>query len=69
MKRSIPLALLLSAALLANAAAAAETWPVDPNHSSAQFIARHFNIAPVVGPGSEIPVEVSGTLDPREASR
>lgn len=76
MKRFLPLTLLLMMALVASAAAAAETWPVDPSHSSAQFTARHFNIVPVVGtipikearvklnPGSEIPVEVSGTLDP-----
>lgn len=76
MKRLVPLTLLLSAALFANALAAVETWSVDPNHSTAQFTARHFNIVPVVGTipikearvklnsGSEIPVEVSGTLDP-----
>jgi len=31
------------------AAAAPETWSVDPVHSTAQFTARHFGIVPVIG--------------------
>ena len=54
---------------------AAETWPVDPAHSTAQFTAKHFGIVPVIGTipivkatvqmngGSEIPVSVSAELD------
>jgi polyisoprenoid-binding protein YceI len=63
-------------ALLGFAAAeAAETWTIDPVHSTAQFTARHFGIVPVVGTipivkasveinaGSQIPVAVSAQLD------
>lgn len=76
MKRFTTFTLLLSAAMFAAAAAATETWSVDPNHSTAQFTARHFGIVPVVGtipvksavvklpPGSQIPIEVSAELDP-----
>lgn len=57
------------------AAAAPETWQVDPVHSTAQFTARHFGIVPVVGtipiagasvqlnPPSQIPVAVTAQLD------
>ena len=57
-------------------AAAAQTWTVDPVHSTAQFTAKHFGIVPVVGTipilaasvtmdaGSQIPVAVSAQLDP-----
>ncbi len=76
MKRFITSTLLLSAAMFATAFAATETWSVDPNHSTAQFTARHFGIVPVVGTiplksavvklpsGSQIPIEVSAELDP-----
>jgi polyisoprenoid-binding protein YceI len=76
MKRYMPLSLLLSAAMVATAFAATETWTVDPNHTTAQFTARHFGIVPVVGTipvksavvklatGSQIPIEVSAELDP-----
>ncbi len=55
---------------------AAQTWTVDPIHSTAQFTAKHFGIVPVVGTipivvasvtisgGSQIPVAVSAQLDP-----
>ncbi len=55
--------------------AQAETWTVDPVHSTAQFTARHFGIVPVIGTvpiekatvalnaGSQIPVAVSAVLD------
>lgn len=57
-------------------AVAAQTWTVDPVHSTAQFTAKHFGIVPVVGTipivaasvtidsGSQIPVAVSAQLDP-----
>lgn len=57
------------------AAAAPETWQVDPVHSSAQFTARHFGIVPVIGtipivtasvqlnPPSQIPLAVTAQLD------
>lgn len=60
------------------AAAASQTWSVDPVHSTAQFTARHFGIVPVVGTipiknaavklsdGSQIPVAVSAVLDPAQ---
>jgi polyisoprenoid-binding protein YceI len=76
MKRTASLSLALSLALAATAMAATETWTVDPNHTTAQFTARHFGIVPVVGtipvkkavvklpPGSQIPIEVSAELDP-----
>ncbi|HLY03028.1 MAG TPA: YceI family protein [Candidatus Cybelea sp.] len=71
------LALSLLAVLVAAPAlgAAAETWTVDPVHSTAQFTARHFGIVPVIGTipiekasvsldaGSQIPVAVSAELD------
>jgi polyisoprenoid-binding protein YceI len=56
--------------------AAVQTWPIDPEHSFAQFTAKHFGIVPVVGsipitkgsvqidPGSEIPAAVSAELTP-----
>jgi polyisoprenoid-binding protein YceI len=70
--------LLLASTLFAPAAslaAASETWTVDPNHSTAQFTARHFGIVPVIGTipivrasveldsGSQIPLSVSAELD------
>jgi len=57
------------------AAAALETWTVDPVHSTAQFTARHFGIVPVIGTipiisasvqlaaGSQIPVAATAELD------
>ena len=56
-------------------AIAAETWTVDPVHSTAQFTAKHFGIVPVIGTipivqasvqmnaGSQIPVSASAVLD------
>lgn len=76
MTRFITSSLLLSAAMFATAFAATETWSVDPNHTTAQFTARHFGIVPVVGTipvksavvklaaGSQVPIEVSAELDP-----
>ncbi len=76
MKRFSTSTLLFSAAMFATAFAATETWNVDPNHTTAQFTARHFGIVPVVGTipvksavvklasGSQIPIEVSAELDP-----
>lgn len=73
--------LLISTAALACvtclpvAAAAPQTWPIDPVHSSAQFTARHFGIVPVNGtipivsasvqldPPSQIPVAITAQLD------
>ena len=76
MQRLASLALILTVSATAAAFAATETWTVDPNHSTAQFTARHFGIVPVVGtipikravvklsPGSQVPIEVSAELDP-----
>ena len=76
MKRLASLVLIFSVATTALALAATETWSVDPNHTTAQFTARHFGIVPVVGTipvksavvklpsGSQIPIEVSAELDP-----
>jgi polyisoprenoid-binding protein YceI len=76
MKRLASLALIFTAAATAVALAATETWTVDPNHSTAQFTARHFGIVPVIGTipikkavvklasGSQVPIEVSAELDP-----
>jgi len=61
---------------LGTPAFAAQTWTVDPIHSTAQFTAKHFGIVPVVGTipivaasvaindGSEIPLALSAQLDP-----
>jgi len=66
------LALLVAGAALG---AQAETWTVDPVHSTAQFTARHFGIVPVIGTipirsasvtlasGTQIPIAVSAELD------
>lgn len=76
MKRSALFVLIFSVAATAIALAAVETWRVDPNHTTAQFTARHFGIVPVVGTipvknavvklesGTQIPIEVSAELDP-----
>jgi polyisoprenoid-binding protein YceI len=76
MKRLAVLSLVLSVAMVASAMAATETWTVDPNHTTAQFTARHFGIVPVIGTipvkkavvklesGSQIPIEVNAELDP-----
>jgi polyisoprenoid-binding protein YceI len=57
-------------------ALAAQTWTVDPVHSTAQFTAKHFGIVPVIGTipivaasvtieaGSQIPLAVTAQLDP-----
>ncbi len=78
MKRLAAISLALSVAMTAIALAAIETWSVDPNHTTAQFTARHFGIVPVIGtipvksavvklpPGSQIPIEVSAELDPSD---
>lgn len=70
---SVIIASLLGA--LAIPALAAQTWTVDPVHSTAQFTAKHFGIVPVVGTipivtasvtmsdGSQIPVALSSQLD------
>lgn len=70
---SVIIASLLGA--LAIPALAAQTWTVDPVHSTAQFTAKHFGIVPVVGTipivtasvtmsdGSRIQVAVSAQLD------
>jgi polyisoprenoid-binding protein YceI len=62
--------------VLAMPALAAQTWTVDPIHSTAQFTAKHFGIVPVVGTipivaasvtmngESQIPVAISAQLDP-----
>jgi polyisoprenoid-binding protein YceI len=77
MKRaSETLLLMVGVCVLAlEPAAAAQSWPIDPAHSTAQFTARHFGIVPVVGtipivkgsvqlnPGSQVPVAVSAQLD------
>lgn len=61
---------------LAAPAPAAQTWTVDPIHSTAQFTAKHFGIVPVVGTipivaasvtindNDEIPLAISAQLDP-----
>ncbi|MGA8534545.1 MAG: YceI family protein [Candidatus Tumulicola sp.] len=66
---------LLALGLAPALAAAAETWSVDPVHSTAQFTARHFGIVPVIGTipivgasvqlnsGSQIPVSATAELD------
>jgi polyisoprenoid-binding protein YceI len=78
MKTTLTLACALFLAiadLQAAFAAQAETWTVDPVHSTAQFTARHFGIVPVIGtipissaavkvtPGSQIPASVTAELD------
>lgn len=75
MKFLSTLALLTLGGTLTAAAAAPETWTVDPVHSTAQFTARHFGIVPVIGTipivsasvalsaGSQIPVAVTAELD------
>ena len=69
------LAAVAIAAPLWSSAAAAQPWPIDPVHSTAQFTARHFGIVPVVGTipivkgsvsfnaGSQIPTAVTAQLD------
>ncbi len=68
-------ALTLLALLGTLPAVAAESWTVDPVHSTAQFTARHFGIVPVIGTipivraslelnsGSQIPAVVTAELD------
>jgi polyisoprenoid-binding protein YceI len=77
MKQGLTLAFALAVMLASTAAlaATAETWTVDPVHSTAQFTARHFGIVPVIGtipilnasvslnPGSQIPIAASAELD------
>ncbi|HKE37892.1 MAG TPA: YceI family protein, partial [Candidatus Baltobacteraceae bacterium] len=75
MKRLLLIATIACATSLPVAAAAPETWTVDPVHSTAQFTARHFGIVPVIGTipivsasvqlnsPSEIPVAVNAELD------
>jgi len=75
MKRLLVAALACAACLPIAAAAAPETWQIDPVHSTAQFTARHFGIVPVIGtipivtasvqlePPSQIPVAISAQLD------
>jgi len=73
-----PMTMVLFALLAAcgtAAALAAQTWSVDPVHSTAQFTARHFGIVPVIGTipivnasvqmnaGSQVPIAVSAVLD------
>jgi polyisoprenoid-binding protein YceI len=72
--KSVFLSVCLAVAA-AGSAVAAETWTVDPVHSTAQFTAKHFGIVPVIGtipivsasvqlnPGSQIPIAVSAQLD------
>lgn len=74
MKRLLPFVTIALATSLP-AAAATQSWSVDPVHSTAQFTARHFGIVPVVGtipvvsasvelnPPSQIPVALSAQLD------
>ncbi len=76
MRQLVSLSLALSLGAFAIASAATETWTVDPNHTTAQFTARHFGIVPVIGTipvkkavvklesGSQIPLELSAELDP-----
>lgn len=75
MKRTLISAVVLACATALPAAAAPQTWQIDPVHSTAQFTARHFGIVPVVGtipvtsgsvqlnPPSQIPVAVTAQLD------
>lgn len=75
MKRLLLFSAAIAFATALPAAAAPQTWPVDPVHSTAQFTARHFGIVPVVGtipissasiqlnPPSQIPVAITATLD------
>lgn len=75
MKLTRTIALSLLALFGTLPALAAESWSVDPIHSTAQFTARHFGIVPVIGTmpivhasveinsGSQIPVSVSAELD------
>ena len=53
---SLACALLVTSA---GVAAAADTWKIDPNHSSAQFSVRHMGISTVRGAFTK----VSGTVD------
>jgi polyisoprenoid-binding protein YceI len=77
MKRSSSLVLVALGLVwpVSTPAAAAQTWLIDPAHSTAQFTARHFGIVPVVGtipfvkgqvqldPGSQVPAGASAELD------
>lgn len=75
MQRTIIVLTLLALGFAPSPAGAAETWSVDPVHSTAQFTARHFGIVPVIGTipivgasvqlnsGSQIPVSVAAELD------
>ncbi|HEY1975289.1 MAG TPA: YceI family protein [Candidatus Baltobacteraceae bacterium] len=75
MKRLLLFSAAIAFATCLPAAAAPQTWSVDPVHSTAQFTARHFGIVPVVGtipissasvqlnPPSQIPVAVTAQLD------
>jgi polyisoprenoid-binding protein YceI len=74
MRRLITFSFLLAAASTMATASAAETWRVDPGHSSATFTVRHLVFAIVRGSvpiregglvtdGSTLPVSVSATLD------
>lgn len=75
MKRLLISAAILACATCLPAAAASQTWQIDPVHSSAQFTARHFGIVPVVGtipisnasvqlnPPSQIPTAITAQLD------
>jgi polyisoprenoid-binding protein YceI len=58
---------LLSLALLASAAFAADTWQIDPAHSAAQFTVRHMMISNVKGEFGKM----SGTVqyDPDDLSK
>lgn len=69
------LALVSFLAVAGAPALAAETWTVDPVHSTAQFTARHFGIVPVIGTipivkasvqlnaGSQVPLAATAELD------
>ncbi|HZZ00688.1 MAG TPA: YceI family protein [Candidatus Baltobacteraceae bacterium] len=75
MKRLLLIAAIACATSLPVAAAAPQTWTVDPVHSTAQFTARHFGIVPVIGTipivsasvqlnaPSQIPAAVTAELD------
>jgi polyisoprenoid-binding protein YceI len=75
MQRRLVFIVFLALCSATAAALAAEAWSVDPNHSTAQFTAKHFGIVPVIGTipivkasvelnsGSQIPVSASAELD------
>jgi polyisoprenoid-binding protein YceI len=65
--RFLPIAALELAALLLPAAAATETWQIDPAHSAAQFTVRHMMISNVKGEFGKVAGSIQ--YDPADPSK